>query len=588
MRPRMNPAVRYVPCPDGVYLYGDRAARTLRGARAYEWLSRLAPYLDGATDMEDLTAGLPESQRGTVENLVALLHQHGFVTDARTDRPHRLSTAESEVYAREIAFIACAMDSPEYRFQRHREGPVTILSSAGTTAVTAAVIEAGMRSGWVDVRVVAAEPDALAGTGGWRDERQRVVVEPGRVTEVDSGVILQISCVPEELIAGVREYRGREVALGQILVGPDEAWTTEVGHPDDTAAAGAWRRLAGTRHDAVESRPNRWLTGPVPAMLAAHLVLACFRHRTGMDTLPTPGPRVPRLTRLDLRTVEMTQHPVDFRGEPAVTSTDLVGAATELVDEFTGALVEFGEQHLPQFPLALSRAVVSDPHRVLPEEVPLPEVFGWGPDPDSAHTRTMLRALALYGWLSAVGQQAGEDLITGETIERAPVPTSAVPVGLAAGLTRAGALEWGLRQHCEALLTARRPEWSNEPAVPPDSGNEPIAGLRQQLEVLGHPVTVVDLTELLGISAYAVRAGALPEVVSCAASRETALRDGLERALLAWQGHTSAHCAADPAASANDAELLVKAVHAAGFRPLALELAAPAIPHLVQVVLDAE
>ncbi|RDI69258.1 hypothetical protein [Nocardia pseudobrasiliensis] len=93
MRPRIDPAVRYVPCPEGVYLHGDRGARTMRGARAYEWLSRLEPYLTGELSLHELTAALPAAQRSTVEDMVTLLHEHGFVTDARADLPHTLSPA---------------------------------------------------------------------------------------------------------------------------------------------------------------------------------------------------------------------------------------------------------------------------------------------------------------------------------------------------------------------------------------------------------------------------------------------------------------------------------------------------------------
>jgi hypothetical protein len=94
--------------------------------------------------------------------------------------------------------------------------------------------------------------------------------------------------------------------LGQVLVNQDEAWTAPVGR---SLAESGWRRrlaqqplnpaganLAGTTHPG-------WLTGPVPALVAAQLALSCFRHFTGLDEPPLPDGRSarPALTRVDRR-----------------------------------------------------------------------------------------------------------------------------------------------------------------------------------------------------------------------------------------------------------------------------------------------
>ncbi len=571
MRPRMDPAVRYVPCPEGVYLYGDRGARTMRGARAYEWLSRLEPYLTGELSLAELTADLPAAQRSTVEDMVTLLHEHGFVTDARADLPHTLSPTEMRSYAREIAFLACAIDSPEQRFQRHREARVTVLGAAGYESVTAAVVVAGLRSGWADVRVHCAESavaELIRRTDqARRDERQRVLVVAEAAGPMDStaaDVVLHIAGTFAEAQTLARACAG--VALGQLVIGAEEAWTTEVGDPEDTAVRTCWRRLRAARAQVPVSGPNRWLTGPVPAVLAADLVLGCFRHRTGLAALPAPGPSGPQMTRTDLRTLDMSTHRV-VSDAPVDTAEGLLAAAADLVDEYTGVITYFGEGALPQFPLALCRAVI-------PAREPFTQVFGWGSDRREARVRTLLRALAVHGWLASGG---GSD---------APH----IPAGVAAGLTRAAAIEWGLRQQCEALLRARRPLWAAEPAGEVGRALLDEAGSRllDQLEVAGCPPRVVDLGGVLGIPAYAVRAGTTAEVVSCAASAQDALRDGLERALLAWQGHAAECCAARVDATEDSADLLDKALREAGFRPLAVDLDGDVtVTHALRVVLDA-
>ncbi|MFD6160953.1 hypothetical protein ACFWF7_03600 [Nocardia sp. NPDC060256] len=609
MRPRLNPAVRYVACPDGVYLFGDRGARTLRGARAFEWLSRLEPYLNGELDLDELTAALSAEQRATVEGMVTALHDHGFVIDAQADLPHHLSAADQRTYAREIAFLACAIDSPEHRFQRHREGRVTVLGGTGTESVVTAVVAAGLRSGWADVRVIAEEQAraalAVATEVARRDEQQQVVVETGAVDLRDTDVVLQIASVPDELVNVARAFP-QGMSLGQMLIGTDEAWISEVGDPIDNAAC--WKRLRANRKAVDMPGPNRWITGPVPEVLAAHLVLGAFHHRTGLTMLPAPAPSGPRLTRVDLRTLDMTTHSVtpirtaaerDSRPpdggveQIALAPDDLLTKAGPLVDENTGVITVLDESDLPQFPLSLCRAVVSDPAAVVPASAAPAEVLGWGPDQHVARTRTVLRALAVYAWLSVGATTTGLDLMTGETrslsatfASKAANPRS---VGVAAGLTQSDAIAWGLRQQCEALLIERRATWAQQFTV--DAHRMPLdeAGVRllRQLDVAGCRTSVVDLTDVLGVPAYCMRTDRGDEVVSCAATAPDAVRDGLERILLAWQGYPTS-CAAATVGTSEDPGLLAKALHECGFTPVAMLLDSDVtLVHTVRVVLDA-
>ncbi|MFB8281371.1 hypothetical protein [Nocardia colli] len=605
MRPRLDPAVRYVACPEGVYLFGDRGARTLRGARAFDWLSRLEPYLNGELTLDELTAALPAEQRATVEGMVTALHEHGFLTDAQADLPHRLSVADQGIYAREIAFLACAIDSPEHRFERHREGRVTVFGGTGTEAVVTAVVAAGVRSGWADVRVVATEQIgaglARATEAARRDERQRVLSVAALSTAdlCDTDVVLQIDSAADEL-AAFADACPDGVSLGQMLIETDEAWISEVGAPADSAAC--WKRLRANRKAAGASGANRWISGPVPAVLAAHLVLGSFRYRTGLAALPAPSG--PRVARLDLRTLDLTTHSVapihaaaerDPRaadGPIAATPDDLLARAGGLVDQYTGVLSVLDEGNLTQFPLALCRAVVSDPAAVIPAEDALAEVVGWGPDQRVARTRTVLRALAVYAWLSvdAAETTTGIDLVTGETrtLSTSFALDGASLVGVAAGLTQADAIAWGLRQQCESLLVERRAVWMARPAL--DAGRMPLdeAGIRllHQLDLAGCRASVADLGDILGVPAYVVRTEHGDEVVSCAATAPDAIRAGLERALVAWQGHPSS-CSAATVATSEDPGLLAKALSECGFAPVVQLLDSDVtLVHAVRVVLD--
>lgn len=57
MRPRLRDDVRYVKCPEGVYVHALGGACTLKGERSYEWLSRLAPYLTGERTLDFFSGG---------------------------------------------------------------------------------------------------------------------------------------------------------------------------------------------------------------------------------------------------------------------------------------------------------------------------------------------------------------------------------------------------------------------------------------------------------------------------------------------------------------------------------------------------
>ncbi|MFE1770847.1 hypothetical protein [Streptomyces sp. NPDC059008] len=614
--------MRYVPCPDGVYLYGDRGARTLRGSHAYEWLRRLSPYLTGDHTVDELTAALPPAQRETVETTVRLLREHGFVTDVQDDTPHTLTPAERTTYAPEIAFIACALDSPEHRFQRHRDTRVLLLGRRAPDPVLAAVVDAGVRSGWADIRVASGGTDTDGtgtGTGTWpraakaarRDERQRIVATD------DTGfaatdIVLQVSDRPHELIAVARECAEADVALAQVLLTGDEAWFSGVGRATETAAESLWHRLRGVHRDNVPPVDGPWLSGPVPALLAAHAVLGCFRHRTGLDESAVEEPHPTPATRLDLRTLDTSTHtalPHPSAARPKAVTTGDPGPLTRsglpahlprLVDEHTGVLVALEAAELPQFPLAVQRAAVSDPYGVLPAWSPPPEEIGWAPDQETARLRALLAALSTYGWLAArPGAAQGLDLVTGE-VRRIPersVPAPArgpfrVPAGVAAGLSRSDALAWALRQHCEALLVAQRAAGASGRTLDPCAAPVDEAGdfLLRQLELARQKVTAWDLTPLLGAPAYAVRAGDGDEVVACASTPQDALADGLERALLAWQGRRTWRGAPVSDETADAVDVLTEAVHKAGHHPVVEDLDGDAalaalVPHMVRVVL---
>ncbi len=460
MRPRLGEDVRYVPSPEGVYLHNSAGQATLRGKHSYEWLHRLAPYLTGEHKLTELTEPLPAAQRQMVTDLVSMLHQQGFVTDAHADRPHTLNQTERETYAAEIAFIRYALDSAEYRFQRYRQAEVLLL---GTGPLLIALVETSLAAGCKTVRVAAATPGEArqlhdAGQGARRDAAQRldlivtdVAGDIGNDSLAEVDVVLQIATAGHEVnllrVADAAEQAG--VILGQVLVSDDQAWFGPVGHPARTGAGSAWRRLGALgptdpqdardlSEDLAQPDTAGWLTGPVPALIAGRLCLGAFRALTGLDERPRPpGEPATVLTYLDLRTLDgqihrFQPHPLARRvsdaplrtgsplgtatvdtsahaaqaaiatlaAGPALPAAQLLKAAKACVDPRTGMLSTLDEEDFTQLPLAVARATVSDPCGLLPAWAPPVTVVGYGADQEQARVRTLCAAFAAYGSLA--------------------------------------------------------------------------------------------------------------------------------------------------------------------------------------------
>ncbi|WP_433518723.1 hypothetical protein ACQP2T_26430 [Nonomuraea sp. CA-143628] len=687
MRPRLRDDVRYVPSDEGAYIHADHGACTLKGAQAYELLKKLAPYLTGEHTLTELVAALPADRRLMVVRLVETLAGQGFVVEAADEEPHGLSECERRIYAAEIAFVRHRLGSAERRFERLREARVTL---AGHGPVLLALLEAGLVSGWRQVRVAAPAEEAAkleyAAARARRDEAQRVRVDTAQPLWADADVVFQIGTETADLLATAQACPAG-ASLGQILLRPTEAWI--VGPGPAAPAISCWLRLGGLPHHDEHDDGTDLLAGPVPAVLAAQPALSCFAHLTGLAEGQQGHATA---TRVDLHTLEMRRHrvvpwvsAVPYRegregsapgvlldgadglratverlqaAEP-ISPEELLERATRYVDPRTGLLGTLDEEDLVQVPVSVCRAVVSDPRRILPSWAPAPRVVGWGRDRRTARVRALLAACATYGVLTAENAETwGLEPLTGRP-RRVPAPSFTVggrpPIGVGAGLSWAAALAAGLRSHAEVLLlsiqalagpcshaempldtdattggcshTEVLPEThasvggcshtevlpdahasagrSSMPDTdarvgarvsPEDVADAEAAHLLALLRTAGERLEIRDLTGVLQIPAYAVAYGSAISV-ACATTPGLALRDAVERALLAWQARTARQPAyADPVPSwwageePPEWKLLAEALQAAGHVPVVVPMhhdaaAAELLPYVVRVVL---
>jgi len=354
-----------------------------------------------------------------------------------------LTATEAAHYRSEIE------NSPsEQGFYRLRQARVVV---AGHGPVLGAVLRAGIGAGWRNTLLFTDDVPEYR----LRDAFQHVVTGSaegigGHLADAD--LVVHVSSDFGELIEMSRRCRAANVSLTQVFVRGGDAWLTPVHTAGGRPVEAAWRRLVPA------ARPNGPLAGSVPALIGAQVALTCFRYLTGASAAPEPV-----LLRLDLASLEITEHRYQWGGPVAEAPSADPLAPAELLDR----LPAFVDPHVGLLSAVeqagvVSWATVQDPRRRWPAH----QVLGWARDPQTAKVRAVLAAMASYGALAAgAGWGWGTDLITGD---RRRVwldqPGPEAGVGVAAGLCWQDAVAAGLQAHCEArrdpMAATRR--WADE------------------------------------------------------------------------------------------------------------------------------
>lgn len=448
MRPKLRGDTKYVPTPDGVYLQNNRRVLRIPGKQVYQWVDRLAPYLDGNRSLVELTDGLSADRAEMVDQLVEMLAGAGFVKDVEADDSHTLSPAEVEAYAPEIAFIDYFCDSAAARFEAFRHTRVVAVGSGQTlTALVAANLAVGLRH--VEVLVTGECPTDLdrcnqhLKTARQRDGDQTLTVQTVTGWDGDEGAV-RAALRPFDAVVHVsdRPLLGRAAMLDRVcraegkvfvqaVVVGDQAWIGPLIGPDDEQAGGwesAWRRLQATRTGPAAGRrrfsftddPNapvsQYLTAPTAALVANHASFEVFKHLTGIPVVETRG----QLLRVDLETLRTTAHrfqphptclPVTQvappRPETLAQTVDQL-ARSEPTDEQVfsqqvrdcfdselGLFTVIDEGDLQQLPLNVCRVTISNPALLAESDEPVTAV-GVGTDIGMARRRAAQRACELY------------------------------------------------------------------------------------------------------------------------------------------------------------------------------------------------
>ncbi|MGC0327236.1 hypothetical protein RKD23_000226 [Streptomyces sp. SAI-170] len=614
MRPRMRTGVFFTPTPegDGVLLTQGSDIVTFQGASTYAWLEKLSPHLDGRHSVGDLTASMRPATRQMVERLVGALHEAGLVRDVGEDKEHTLSEAEMEAYATEIAFVESFRSSPALRFQRYRRTRLLVL---GAGAVLCATVEGALLTGVARVSALTTggeEPGVSARLEELADDaRDRAVeqhLDHGSLDVTDTAALRHAVEAADLVLYAADRTRPVHLTavdlacaqLGRTLIAVtllgEEAWIGPVCPADRPAMR--WERLWRRLGSPAEETRTDLLTGPVPGIVANHLVFRAFEHVTGVAEEDTAAAGA---VRVDLETLQTSVHRLAEAPDASVGG-ELAERVRALTDERLGVLGPVTEGHYEQFPLRVVRVAVADPGHP-GDSFP---VWGAGADFAQAQDAALRHGLAAYavraGALSADAAVTGFAAADG-TVRDIPADEvfGHLPVGTGAGATWDDAVERALLDH----LVRRLPTERREPVALADLELDDRAGrLRDLLLTTGEELSAYALPAPAGVSAYAFRLGdartGLTEHGAGFTPAEAAA-SGLGRLLLAHQAHTHDQTEYTPSPEVSlwapsegaDGERhrpLVEALRDDGLEPVVVPLDQdPAVhavlPHLVRVVL---
>ncbi|MFI0980595.1 hypothetical protein ACH4SP_26750 [Streptomyces sp. NPDC021093] len=640
MRPKLKSDVLYVPTEDGVHVFGAGADIALRGRSAYQWLDRLAPHLDGTTELDRLVGALPEDKRAAVSALVERLHGAGCLVDASEDLPHRLTGHELAMYAREIAFVEYHRSSPARHFETYRDSAVVVV---GAGPVFVSLVASALRSGVRALRAVEtselptdrARLAELAAEAAVRDPEQTLdhvalpspdpsgrdtalpAREEARIAAADAVLHVAEGPAVQRAVRLDRLCRDSGTLLVQGLVLDDVAWLGPAGPPWESA----WLRL-GLRGPF---RKNRFRTGPAAAVVAGQLGLAAFRVLTGVAPPPAAAPDAP-LVRIDLETLRTSAHAflphpsalpagperaADFtarverlRTADAPDAGEFSARAARCFDPYVGVLRRLDERGFTQLPLNVTEAV--------PHDEGAPRVFAAGLGSDAAsgfavaRRRAALRGLAVYAAgavdprrLGPAATVWGRDLTDGRTVAVPADRAFGTGPGLAARLGWAEAEAEGLGQWCADLAltdvrTGRaRPQGLRLPFAVDGSDAGRLYGL---LRAAGGDVRVADIGGALGVPVLVWWQDGRPIAATCGPD---ALTEGLERAVLDRQAALSGDRdyapepltgVAGPPAGVSDGRMtahgagtaeMLSALRSRGLRPVAVPLDHDPVVHEV-------
>lgn len=134
VRPKLLCDSVFLPVQGGIFFRSRGRSFTIRGDRAYELVSELAPYMTGRTAVREICRNFPPQEHESIKKLIALLIR-GRVAIDHLEETTTIGENVIGAFAGQIAFIEHFARHPVECFTRFRQSRV-FLAGSGTSFQT--------------------------------------------------------------------------------------------------------------------------------------------------------------------------------------------------------------------------------------------------------------------------------------------------------------------------------------------------------------------------------------------------------------------------------------------------------------------
>lgn len=137
IRPRLRLDAIFIGVDNGVFFQCGEDKFLMRGATVYQWISKLAPYLNGNYTLAQLCDGLGPEHTQVVSQLIETLIKRNIIKNAKPESEDILSDAIKKKFQPQIRLIEHYADSPLKKFDTFRSGSVLLLGTGEAYRTTA-------------------------------------------------------------------------------------------------------------------------------------------------------------------------------------------------------------------------------------------------------------------------------------------------------------------------------------------------------------------------------------------------------------------------------------------------------------------
>jgi bacteriocin biosynthesis cyclodehydratase domain-containing protein len=147
VRPKLKQDSVFFQTQDGVFFQSEKSTFLLHGKTVYRWLVALSPHMTGEHTLDEISAGLGETQRRTVVDLVHTLLERGVLKDSVPEDRNLLPEEVRRRFLAQIEFIDHYADRPVERFRNFRQGRLLIAGSGhALDSLAAALLRNGLQN----------------------------------------------------------------------------------------------------------------------------------------------------------------------------------------------------------------------------------------------------------------------------------------------------------------------------------------------------------------------------------------------------------------------------------------------------------